>query len=86
MKKLLTIALLTLSTTSYSACNINLDVKKEGAKTAYINGVSVSTKIQAAIATKCKVTKTVLSKNKLQEMALIAAKKRYESLLARSKG
>ena len=85
MKKLITIALLTLSTVSYSACTIELDVKKEGAKTAYINGVSVSAKIQEALATKCTVTKKALSKSEVDAMKLANAKKRYESLLEKTK-
>ena len=84
MKKLLTIALLTVSAVSYSACNIELDVKKEGAKTAYAGGTSVSQKIQDALSTQCKITKNVLSQSEVKKMALENAKKRYEKLLEQS--
>ena len=79
------IAILTVSSVSYSACNIELEVKKDGAKTAYIDGTSVSAKIQAALATKCTVTKKVMSKADIDSMKLANAKKRYEKLLEQSK-
>lgn len=84
MKKLLTITVLLSSSLTYSACNIELEVKKDGAKTAYISGVSVSAKIQDALSTKCKITKTVMSKSDINAMKLSNAKKRYEALLAKN--
>lgn len=85
MKKLLIITALSVSTLSYSACNISLDVKKAGAKTAYIDGVSVSAKIQAALSSKCTVKYNTLSKAEVSTMKLANAKNRYEKLLAASK-
>lgn len=85
MKKLLLIALLSVSSVSFAACSLELEVKKDGAKTAYIAGTSVSAKIQDAVKTKCTVTYRVMSKAQINQMKLDNAKKRYEKLLAATK-
>jgi len=86
MKKLIFIALMTVSTLSIAACELTLGVKKAGAKTAYADdGVSVSQKIQDALSVQCKITKRVMPKAEVTKMNLLKAKKRYEKLLNDSK-
>jgi hypothetical protein len=63
MKKLILLAVLSASTVSFGACNIELSVKKAGAKTAYAGDTSVSTKVQAGLESiGCVITKKVLNK------------------------
>ena len=83
-KSILITALLTISSVSMANCTINLDVKKEGASTAYVNGTSVSAKIQEALSSQCKIVKRVMSKSEVNKMALENAKKRYEKLLEKT--
>lgn len=81
MKKLLLIALLAVSTASFGACNIELGVKKAGAKTAYVNGVSVSGKIQEALeASGCVITKKVLTEQETKDMTIKALETRLAKL------
>ncbi len=81
-----TIALLTITTSSFAACKLTLSLKKEGAKTAYADdGVSVSQKIQDALAVQCTITKRIMPKSEVNAMKLATAKKRYEKLLNESK-
>ena len=87
MKKLLIIATLMTSFSALSACEFGLDVKKEGAKTAYAkNGVSVSAKIREALTAQgCKISINVMTKSEIDGMKLENAKRRYEKLLAAAK-
>jgi len=83
MKKLITITALLLSVNSFAQCSFGLDVKKEGAKTAYATGgVSVSKKVQEALkAQGCNISYNVLTKKQVKLMNLDRAKARYEKLL-----
>ena len=80
MKKLLLITVLTMSSLSYSACTIEMQVKKEGAKTAYVNGTSVSSKIRTALSTQCKINYTVMSKEEVKKMKIDNLEKRLAKL------
>ena len=82
MKKLLVVALLSLSTVSMASCTFGLDVKKEGAKTAYAKGgVSVSQKIQDALTAQgCTITKNVMTKEQSKAMTIEGLKKRLAKL------
>lgn len=81
MKKLL-ITTIILSATNVMACNISMQVKKEGAKTAYVNGVSVSAKIREALSSQCKVTYKVMTKEEVRSMQVTALEKRLAKLKA----
>jgi len=84
MKKLLIIALLTVSTATLAKCELTLGVKKEGAKTAYADdGVSVSQKIQDALAVQCKITKRVMPKSEVKAMDIARLTKRLAKLQAK---
>ncbi len=82
MKKLLVIIILSVSSVSYSACNLQFDVKKDGAKTAYIEGVSVSAKIRTALESKCKIAYNVLTKDEIKQMSIKSLKVRLAKLTA----
>lgn len=85
MKNLIAVSIILMSFNSMAACKINLDTKKAGASTSYVNGVSVSAKVQAALATQCELIKRVMNQSEVTKMNLANAKKRYEALLAKSK-
>lgn len=70
MKSLLITVLLTTSTLTYSACTLSMDVKKEGAKTAYIKGVSVSAKIRTALSSQCDIKFKTLTKAEANQMQI----------------
>ena len=79
MKRLL-IATLILSTTNVMACNISMQVKKAGAKTAYVNGVSVSAKIREALSSQCNIKYEVMSKTQVKAMQVKALETRLAKL------
>ncbi len=87
MKKLIAITTLLLSVNTFAQCSFGLDIKKEGAKTAYAaGGVSVSKKIQDALkAQGCNISYNVMTKSQVKAMQLERAKKRYEKLLKETK-
>lgn len=80
MKQLFAVLLLTTSTLSIAACELQFDVKKSGAKTAYINGVSVSSKIREALSSQCSIKFNVLSKEQVKEMNIKNLEKRLAKL------
>lgn len=80
MKKLVLIATLITSISSIAACDLTFQVKKDGAKTAYINGVSVSAKIRDALSTQCTLKTTVMSKEEIKQMSIDSLEKRLAKL------
>jgi len=84
MKKLLAITLLSLSTLSIANCTLPMDIKKIGASTAYIDGVSVSKKIRTAISAKCDIKFKVLSSSEISDMNISNAVKRLAKLRAKA--
>ena len=82
MKKLILIALVAVSTASFGACDFTLDVKKDGAKTAYASGgVSVSKKIQDALTAQgCTVKYNVMSKAEIKAMTIESLQRRLKKL------
>lgn len=82
MKKLIVLMTLSMTTVSFAACTINLQVKKEGAKTSYVNGVSVSKKIQEALRSQCTLKTTVMSKEQIKEMTIASLEKRLAKVKA----
>lgn len=83
MKKLVLITVLTTSTlTAKAACEITFEKKTAKAKTAYIDGVSVSSKIRDALASKCKLKYRVMSEAEVKQMDIARLKKRLAKLQA----
>lgn len=56
MKSLIILAALSISTLAAADCNVTLLVKKDGAKSAKLDGVSFSAKQIAALKTICNVS------------------------------
>lgn len=61
MKSLIIVSLLALSTVSMADCSLTLKVKKEGAKSAKLDGISFSTKQIEALKTICTVKTDVMN-------------------------
>lgn len=82
MKKLILAITLVSSFSTFAACEFNLNVKKEGAKTAYTqNGTSVSSKIREALTAQgCKITYKVMSEKEVIQMNIENAEKRLAKL------
>lgn len=82
MKKLITLVTLMTITHSFAACELTMDKKKAKAKTAYVNGVSVSAKIRTALESQCTIKYNVLTEAQVKEMNI----KNLEKRLAKLKG
>ena len=79
MKKLILITILLSGSISFgSSCTIQGQVKKEGAKTIYVNGESISLKKLTKMA--CKVETTVMSKEQARTMKIEKLKKQLKKL------
>lgn len=81
MKKLIAIVTLISINSAFAACEITMDKKKAKAKTAYVNGVSVSSKIRAALESQCTIKYNVLTEAQVKEMNI----KNLETRLAKLK-
>ena len=81
MKKLITLTILTLTANSF-ACEITLAKKTIKAKTSYIDGISVSKKIQDALSSQCKLNYKVLSKEQVKAMTIQSLQNRLKKLQA----
>ena len=81
MKKLIAVSILALSINSI-ACELTLTKKKAKAKTSYLNGVSVSKKIQDALSTQCKLSYKVMSKEEVKAMTIESLQRRLNKLQA----
>jgi len=81
MKTLILLTTIAFSFNSFSACNLTLNKKKAKAKTAYLSGVSVSTKIQnALVQSGCKVSFRTMTSNEVKTMTVNALKKKLAKL------
>ncbi len=67
--------------TSYAECTIKAQTRSAKSKTLYVNGVTLSKKVQSALRSQCKITSSVMSQKDVLEME--AAK--YKARIARIK-
>lgn len=84
MKKLIAIAILTLSTTAY-ACTIDFVKTSAKSKTAYLNTVAVSENIRTELAKSCKLNIKVMTEMEKLDFDIARTKAKLAKLQSKNK-
>jgi hypothetical protein len=76
--------LVTLHASMASACSINVKVKKDSAASGTVDGISFTKKQLTALATVCKINRSVYSTNELVALETAAFNKKLAKLKSKN--
>lgn len=80
MKKIVTIALVLTASIASANCTLDLKVKKQGSKTMYLNGESISKSTIEKLKSACTINVSTMSESEIRVMTIASLEKRLAKL------